>query len=444
MSSMAKRLTQDEVIERFVAKHGDRYDYSLVEYKKTSEKVKVICRKHGEFGISPSNHLAGKGCPVCNGGSQLDTEKFKMKAIEVHGDRYDYSLTEYKHNKIKVKIICRDHGTFEMQPGNHLHGQNCPKCSKGYTNLEEFIIEANKVHKGKYDYSKSVYVDSLTKVTITCPIHGDFEQTPAHHIMGQGCKKCVYETRELRVSFEEFLLRALSKHGGKYQYDEGSYGGMKCKMRIVCDAHGEFYQSPTDHLGGTGCPSCADEIKGKWNKITHEEFINRCHKVHGHRYNYNKTEYVRSNRKVIITCKDHGDFEKKPNNHLQGSGCPMCASSGFKVNKHGWFYIIYTDNFIGFGITNNLKNRLGEHNRNFKKHKVKYHTFGTVFGYGNFILELENAVKKEFVDQIINTGIEGFRKEAMQKAAFIDFLNFVETYAKENRPEGRDVKLVYN
>ena len=113
------------------------------------------------------------------------TKEFIAKAKAVHGDKYDYSKVNYVNSFTKVTIICPKHGEFEQTPNLHLKSQGCPNCygNKKMT-IEEFIKRAKEVHGDKYDYSKVKYVNALTKVTIICPIHGEFEQTPAKHLLG--------------------------------------------------------------------------------------------------------------------------------------------------------------------------------------------------------------------------------------------------------------------
>ncbi|EFX2640874.1 GIY-YIG nuclease family protein [Shigella sonnei] len=123
-----KKLTTEEFIARSRVIHGDKYDYSLVEYKGSNKKVKIICPEHGVFEQTPHNHLDGGGCRKCGGNAPLDTETFIAKAKAVHGDKYDYSKVVYKNNRTKVKIICPEHGVFEQQPNHHLQGKDCAEC----------------------------------------------------------------------------------------------------------------------------------------------------------------------------------------------------------------------------------------------------------------------------------------------------------------------------
>ena len=186
-----QRMTTEEFIEKAKKVHGDKYDYSKVKYVNKDTKVTIICPTHGEFEQNPRSHLTGKGCPACGGSRKVTTEEFIKKARKVHGDKYDYSKVDYVNNNTKVTIICPTHGEFEQKPSGHLTGRGCPYCSgKKKLTTEEFIEKARKVHGDKYDYSKVNYVDSNTKVTIICPTHGEFEQIPYLHYSGGGCPSC--------------------------------------------------------------------------------------------------------------------------------------------------------------------------------------------------------------------------------------------------------------
>jgi superfamily II DNA or RNA helicase len=187
---MSRKLTTEEFIKRAKEVHGDKYDYSKVEYKSAKEKVCIICPLHGEFWQIPSNHLHGYGCPKCSGKNRT-TEDFIAEARKIHGDKYDYSKVEYVNTKTKVCIICPEHGEFWQNPCDHLIGKGCPKCSGvNKSNTEEFVKKAKEIHGDKYDYSKVFYINNKTKVCIICTEHGEFWQTPINHLNGQGCPIC--------------------------------------------------------------------------------------------------------------------------------------------------------------------------------------------------------------------------------------------------------------
>lgn len=195
---MSKRKTTEEFIQQAIAVHGDKYDYSLVEYKHCESKVTIICPVHGLFNQSPRSHLQGKGqgCIECAGKAKKTTKSFVQQAIAIHGDTYDYSLVEYVNGKTKVKIACRTHGIFEQLPNNHLRVGGCAKCGanrRGFkcrSTKSRFIQQAKSVHGKTYDYSLVEYINAHTPVTIICSKHNLFSQTPDDHLRGRGCPQC--------------------------------------------------------------------------------------------------------------------------------------------------------------------------------------------------------------------------------------------------------------
>ena len=194
--------------------------------------------------------------------SKITTEDFIRKAREIHGDKYDYSKTIYTNARSKVTITCPIHGDFEQIARNHTHGMNCPDCAleAKFSNTEDFIEKAKKVHGNKYNYDKVNYINAEKEVTIVCPIHGDFEQTPHHHLQGRGCKECSAErkAKSLRSNTEEFVKRARKIHGNKYNYDKVEYVKADEPVIITCPIHGDFSQLPSGHLHRRGCPKCSE------------------------------------------------------------------------------------------------------------------------------------------------------------------------------------------
>jgi len=127
---MPKIITPEMFIEQARAVHGDVYDYSLSEYLGQHKPLTVICKKHGPFTIRPNNHVRGRQpCPLCGSGKRRTTKDFITLAREIHGDIYDYSLVAYKNATTKVKIICNNHGVFEQTPDMHCYSY-CQGCPK--------------------------------------------------------------------------------------------------------------------------------------------------------------------------------------------------------------------------------------------------------------------------------------------------------------------------
>jgi len=171
--------------------HGNRYDYSLVNYVNAKTKVKIVCHEHGVFEQMPYNHLMGKGCALCGGASKHTIDTILPIFLEMHGDRYDYSLIQAINGVFnKVNIICRQHGIFSQTVKAHSDGKGCPKCAGKNLSREELLCKLRLVHGEKYDYTNSTFQRANDKVIIGCDIHGDFEQTLYSHKAGQGCPRC--------------------------------------------------------------------------------------------------------------------------------------------------------------------------------------------------------------------------------------------------------------
>jgi protein-arginine kinase activator protein McsA len=273
-------LTTQQVIKDFQKVHGDRYDYSKVDYKNTKTKVLIICQEHGEFWQSSGEHKKGKGCPECGGNILLTTQKVIKDFRKAHGDRYDYSKVDYKNTKTKVLIICQEHGEFLQIPNNHKKGHGCPRCAGcGYTLATEEIIQHFKnVHGDCYDYSKVTYRGARVKVDIICPEHGKFSQVPISHKRGIGCPKCGVASRVDKQSLttQQVLEDFHKTHGDRYNYSKVDYVNTSTKVLIICPEHGEFWQSPHDHKRGTGCPECGkNQIAEPLFRECLETFISR-------------------------------------------------------------------------------------------------------------------------------------------------------------------------
>ena len=131
-------------------------------------------------------------------------QEFIKQALQVHGEKFDYSEVEYVNTHTPLKIRCKQCGlVFQQEPSSHLAGRGCPKCSKKQThkrvNQDMFIARAREVHGDKYDYSKTVYQDMHTKVLIVCTQHGEFYQRAQSHLLGSGCPMCKYDAHMERI-----------------------------------------------------------------------------------------------------------------------------------------------------------------------------------------------------------------------------------------------------
>jgi very-short-patch-repair endonuclease len=268
---MRKKIDTDIFIEKSKNVHGNKYDYSLVEYKDAHSKVKIICKKHGIFEQKPSKHLIPQNCPYCVGNIRKTNKEFIKCAIDLYGDKYDYSKVNYKNVNQKIEILCKIHNLlFKQTPRKHLIGNGCPKCNKNvkYTN-ESFINRANIIHNNKYDYSLVEYKCSHSKIKIICKEHGIFEQLPYCHLKGNKCPDC---TKNKKSTTEKFIIKANVIHNFQYDYSLTNYKNNSTKVKIICPEHGIFEQIPDNHLKGCKCSKCKNYSIGE-EKI--EKILNK-------------------------------------------------------------------------------------------------------------------------------------------------------------------------
>jgi hypothetical protein len=252
---MGKRLMTSEFISKSKLIHGDKYDYSKCVYVNNKEKVCIKCPEHGDFLVRASSHIKGIGCKICSG-RKLTTKLFIDKANVVHKNKYDYSKTNYVIGSKKVIIICKIHGEFSQNPGNHLLGRGCEKCaSNSKLTTEIFVERSNKIHNDKYDYSKSVYVNSRNKVSINCPIHGIFKQKADAHINGDGCPTCSNEQNVNETKLLNFIRKTFPELLVISQYNCDWLGRQSIdiyipKFKIGIEYQGDQHFKPIKFFGG--------------------------------------------------------------------------------------------------------------------------------------------------------------------------------------------------
>ncbi|QGH73850.1 restriction endonuclease type II-like protein [Vibrio phage vB_VhaM_VH-8] len=210
MSYLDKR--RSKFLEKSKSIHGDRYDYSLVDYVNTNTPVNIICPVHGVFTTTPSIHLMGSNCKLCSNermskNKRHGSEKVLKKLKEVHGEKFTYDLSEYDSSSRHVIVTCPEHGKSRQEIRNHLRGAGCKGCAIDGTrdSLQDFIEKSNKVHNNFYLYEKATYYNTYSNVTITCPEHGDFIQRANDHVKGHGCPNCSSRKSNAEIMWQKFL-----------------------------------------------------------------------------------------------------------------------------------------------------------------------------------------------------------------------------------------------
>ncbi len=280
------------IIDRFIAKWGDLYDYSQVKYVNSITKVIIICARHDEFEQLPRNHIKN-GCGKCarfntprNKQIKLEcAENFKDKAIAVHGEKYTYDKTIYINTRTKSIVTCPDHGDFLITPNNHLKGMGCKKCGNiisGESKMipfEEYLVFFIDEHGYLYDYSQVHWINASTPINVICKIHGLFEIHPYKHKTGSGCQKCSPQHSKVSIKWLNYLA---DEYGYNIQHAENggefTIPGTRHKVDGYCDKTNTIFEFLGDFWHGNPNLYNKNDINPR-NKISfgelHEKTVNK-------------------------------------------------------------------------------------------------------------------------------------------------------------------------
>ena len=274
---MSTKLTTKQFIERAISIHGTKYSYNRTNYIGRGNKVIITCPIHGDFLQRPMGHVSQKqGCPICgklnsNKNRSLTKSDFITRAIKLHGHKYDYTKTNYINTKTKIIITCPIHQDFLQFPFNHLQREGCPKCAHQNhlshipKSTHEFIMEARKKHKFKYDYSLVEYKQAHSKITIICPLHGKFYQTPRHHLDGNACPKCVKRISFRETQFLNYAHIPNTKENRQVKISRNQVDGIDLNTNTIYEFLGDYWH-------------------GNPMRYNPNEFNKTCHKHHGELY----------------------------------------------------------------------------------------------------------------------------------------------------------------
>ena len=416
--ALLEKQYKNKILDKFRNIHGNKYDYSKVEYIDAKTKVCIICPEHGEFWQTPNTHLSNHGCPKCNNAwnkrTRLTSAFYIKKFTEKYGNKYDYSKVVFKNSKEKITIICPKHGEFEILPHNFLY-RGCPHCNKEvYFMLNKEKNNAIKILKKRKKQKEKI-------------------------------KKQIENTKKRE---SEIIEKFKQIHGDKYDYSKVKYINTNTKVLIICPEHGEFEQLISNHLAGKGCKKCSHISTSLKNKSNTKEFIEKSQKIHGEKYNYNKVNYVNAKSKVCIICPEHGEFWQAPYNHLLMNGCPVCGRG--KISKEYILKNKLQDYFKDITIVSEKKFKwLGKQRidiffENFnigieyqgKQHFEPVAIFG---GEKKFIKQRKNDIKKNILCEKNNVKIFYFSYDIFNKPFPFEVINDfekliikIEEYIKEN------------
>lgn len=223
-----RKRREDAAMKKVHEVHGETYDYSLLRFTSVDETVEIGCKHHGFFRQKMVSHMRGSKCPKCvKAAERMSFDEFIVRSREIHGDRYDYDQDSFVAYSSPVRISCSRHGWFLQRAGSHVNGMGCRDCAKDISRstTEQFIDSAKVVHGDRYDYSRSVYLNSKTPIEIICQSHGSFWIRPNGHVSSRmGCQRCWESKGEAALAAElnRLGIRFLKEYkvpGYRYRYD---------------------------------------------------------------------------------------------------------------------------------------------------------------------------------------------------------------------------------
>lgn len=275
---------------------------------------------------------------------KISDEKLIERAKAIHGDKYKYLGLEKREGERyqRFKLLCKEHGEFSQSVSNHFAGKGCKRCAgtsvnAGRKHTLETVAAVAAKYGFQYEYKSLDYTNSVQpKVTYICKEHGEITQNLHNHLQGKGCRTC-FEL-SLRHTLESAIKLCREKWGDRYEYTSLDYdkqragGGFQATLTIVCKQHGEFKQSLNSHTSGNGCPKCGEEERIAKATLTDEEILNKLNSIDA--YTAVKVERSKDYRgyRVVSVCEKHGEFVQSGGNRLKGQACPKCSGIISKMN----------------------------------------------------------------------------------------------------------------
>lgn len=282
---------------------------------------------------------------------RMNTELFRKKMKEIHGDKYDFSESEYDGAKNRVYFKCPVHGLIYGQPFNLLRGSGCRLCGIAETREKKSLTRGDVEAKLKEIHGDDLYFENIPerpkkkdRIDVYCKIHGKFPSRPdLWHLLVKktGCRSCKTSRGLRKRNKRDYVSDFIKIHGNKYDYSEFKFTDSQSKVVVICPEHGPFSVSISNHLKGRGCRDCGIQKQSEARTAKPDAMIKKFNRVHDSKYTYEKMVWVNYHTEITITCPKHGDFTQDPRNHGGGKGCPSC-----KVEKLTEYHSHTIESFI--------------------------------------------------------------------------------------------------
>ena len=263
------RVTAKTFLNLAVSKHGSKYNYNKVQYKKEIEPVKIKCPEHGWFEQTPRQHLKGSGCPRCSGTGKLNATLFASRAHEVHGNKYDYSKVTYTKSAAKVTIRCRKHGLFQQEANAHLGGQGCPTCafdSKMKWRQKQETIQGVLFTCQGYELFAVHWILSNTKTKATALKFATVDKPVFEYVLGSKTHRYY---PDFFIAKDKRVIEVKSLYTAGIQRNKNGYLNMlKAKRQAVIDAGYKFVLLVMDAKGSR------IKLPANWHTLSRQQLFN--------------------------------------------------------------------------------------------------------------------------------------------------------------------------
>ncbi|RKZ06651.1 hypothetical protein DRQ25_13430, partial [Candidatus Fermentibacteria bacterium] len=333
----ANALSFESFSARVEKLFGGLYECVESTYTKSSSKLTVICKLHGEFYPYGSNLLRGSGCPTC-GIEKIVKSKTKSfsefydEAYRLYLGQFSYDEESYTGAIGRITFTCPGHGESTLLVSSHLTGKGCRSCAAEIAYYDgtgihhKFVAHCRAVHGDRYEIL-SPYRGEHAEVLFRCKLHGEYWQMPRIHLAGVGCRGCADAARaERRATPHSEFMATLTNLGPKITV-VGEYTRLRDPIEIYCDDHGTSFPTALLLKTGHGCVACGRNAGVGARTMSSEEFERKSKEIHGDAIEI-LSEYVNMKTKLLFKCPVHGEYSQTAEVHLTGTGCPTCAGVG--------------------------------------------------------------------------------------------------------------------
>ena len=376
------------------------------EFINQSTKIKYICKKHGQKMARPGNLLKGQSCPDCAFERKKENLIKRIKSVQPD---HIIITKDFSNFNTKIKYICKKHGQKITLVSNLLKGKNCPDCAFENNWLDIIKKIESKNPKIKVPRNQE-YKSQKTKIKIICKDHGEHMAIPDSLIHSKhGCPKCAKENtaQKLKNNWLDVIKKIESIHENITVPIDQKYINAGTKIKYICKHHGENMAIPFTLMNGIGCKKCGAEYRGENLKSNWSDVIKKIESKLSNITVPPDQEYINSNTKIKIICEDHGEHMNTPNNLFNSIyGCPECVGEHQLWSRNDWpiacrkangIPIVYwlkmtyeNENWYKFGITyNGVKRRFSGYE---KRYGITYEIIKEVTGEPEYIWDLERRL----------------------------------------------------